>query len=187
MHPLRQFISAYTPVGDTDWSRIESCLTRQLFAKGTLLLTEGEICRHLYFLESGLLRFFIIKDGNDITKYFTDEPYVFTSQKSFSEQQPARESIEALEDSVVWHMTYADAYGLLNIDAWSTFIRKLIQEVQMYTEEILESLQTETAERRYQAMLTSQPTLLQRVPLKHIASYLGIAPQSLSRIRKNRF
>ena len=185
MHPLRRFITNYTSLSNAEWSQIETCLVRQEVAKGTLILAEGKICRHLYFLESGLLRFFILKDGNDITKYFTDMPYVFTSQKSFASQQPSRESIETLEDSVLWRMTYEDAYKLLKIDAWSTFVRKLIQEVQTYTEEILEALQTETAENRYRAMLTAQPSLVQRVPLKHLASYLGIAQQSLSRIRKN--
>jgi CRP-like cAMP-binding protein len=187
MHPLRQFIQAYADLSDADWGRIEPCLTRQDVAKGTLILSEGQVCRHLYFLESGLLRFFILKNGNEITKYFTDVPYVFTSQQSFSARQPARESIETLEDSVLWRMTYEDAYQLLAIESWNTFIRKLIQEVQIYTEEILEALQTETAESRYQTMLTTQPSLLQRVPLKHLASFLGIAPQSLSRIRKKRF
>lgn len=185
MHPLRQFITNYTDLSGADWSQIDVCLVRQEIAKGTLILAEGKVCRYLYFLEIGLLRFFILKDGNEITKYFTDVPYVFTSQKSFASQQPARESIETLEDSILWRMTYEDAYRLLEISAWSTFIRKLIQEVQTYTEEILEALQTETAENRYRAMLTAQPSLVQRVPLKHVASYLGIAPQSLSRIRKN--
>jgi len=185
MHPLRQFISNYTTMSDVDWAQIEPCLTREETPRGTLILTEGRVCRNLYFLESGLLRFFIVKDGNDITKYFTDIPYLFTSQKSFSSQQPSRESIETLEDCVLWRMSYADAFRLLTLESWSTFIRLLTQEVQSFTEEILEELQTETAEFRYRALLSAQPSLVQRVPLKHLASYLGIAQQSLSRIRKN--
>jgi CRP-like cAMP-binding protein len=185
MHPLRQFISGYVTLDEADWVRIEPCLTRREVAKGELILEEGKVCRHLFFLETGLLRFFILKDGNEVTKYFTDVPYVFTSQRSFTDQQPAKESIEALEAGVVWQMTYADAFGLLTIQSWSTFIRLLIQEVQTYTEEILEALQTQTAEDRYWQLLDQQPALVQRVPLKHLASYLGIAPASLSRIRKN--
>ena len=185
MHPLRAFITNYTPVCDADWSQIEPCLVRQEVGKNTVLLAEGTVCRHLYFLESGLLRFYILKDGTEITKYFTDVPYVFTSQKSFTSQQPAKESIETLEDSVLWRVTYEDAFRLLAMDAWNTFIRKLIQEVQSFTEEILEAVQTETAENRYRLLLATQPALIQRVSLKHVASYFGIAPQSLSRIRKN--
>jgi CRP-like cAMP-binding protein len=184
MHPLQRFIANYTPVTASEWNQIEPCLVREQVAKNKLLLAEGAVCRHLYFMQSGLLRFYILKDGTEITKYFTDVPYLFTSQKSFTSQQPAKESIETLEDTVLWRMTYEDAFRLLTVDAWNTFIRKLIQEVQSFTEEILEAVQTETAENRYRLLLATQPALVQRVPLKHLASYLGIAPQSLSRIRK---
>lgn len=184
MHPLRQFISQYTPVLEQDWQAISGCLLRREIKKETLLLEEGKTCKHLYFLEKGLLRFFIWKDGLDITKYFTDVPYVFTSQKSFNQQVPAQESIETLEDSIIWQMSYEDAHRLMELKSWSTFIRLLVQEVQTFTEEILEALQTQTAEQRYKMLLQQDADLVQRVPLKHLASYLGIAPQSLSRIRK---
>jgi CRP/FNR family transcriptional regulator, anaerobic regulatory protein len=184
MYPLRQFISQYTPVSEQDWLAISDCLLRREMKRERLLLEEGKTCKHLYFLEKGLLRFFVWKDGLDITKYFTDVPYVFTSQKSFNQQVPAQESIETLEDSIIWQMSYEDAQRLLELKSWSTFIRLLIQEVQTYTEEILEALQTQTAEQRYKMLLHQDAELVQRVPLKHLASYLGIAPQSLSRIRK---
>lgn len=184
MHPLRQFISQYTLVSEQDWQAISDCLLRRELKKETLLLEEGKTCKHLYFLEKGLLRFFVWKDGLDITKYFTDVPYVFTSQKSFNQQIPAQESIETLEDSIIWQMSYDDAQRLLELKSWTTFIRLLVQEVQTYTEEILEALQTQTAEQRYKLLLQQDADLIQRVPLKHLASYLGIAPQSLSRIRK---
>ena len=69
----------------------------------------------------------------------------------------------------------------------STFTRKLVQEVQFYTEQILVEIQNDTAEQRYLKMIEEQSILLQKVPLKHLATYLGIAPQSLSRIRKKFF
>jgi CRP-like cAMP-binding protein len=185
MHAFRQFIQNYTPLSNADWEQIAACLSRREVPKETLILEEGKTCRHLYFLESGLLRFFILKNGQDVTKFFTDVPYCFTSQKSFTSQQPALESIGTLEDSVIWQMTYADVNRLFELPAWSQFARLLVQEVQAFTEEILEELQTETAENRYRQMLLNNDPLLQRVPLKHLASYLGIAPQSLSRIRKN--
>jgi CRP-like cAMP-binding protein len=185
MHPFRQFIHNYTPFSNEDWAIVETHLVRMEVKKETILLQEGKICRHLYFLESGLLRFFILRNGNDVTKYFTDIPYCFTSIKSFEPQKPATESIETLEDTVLWAMTFESVQSLQNLPCWNTFSRKLVQEVQTYTDEILEDMQTETAENRYKKMLLGNDPLLQRVPLKHIASYLGIAPQSLSRIRKS--
>lgn len=184
MHPFRAFISAYTPLSEADWQAIEACITRREAPPGTLLLESGQVCRSLYFLERGLLRFFVWKDGEDVTKFFTDAPYTLTAQQSFTSELPARENIEALEDCVLWEMPHADAFALLRIEAWSTFIRKLIQEVQGLLEAILEDFQTRTAEERYRGLLDHEPELLLRVPLRHLASYLGIAPQSLSRIRR---
>lgn len=184
MEALRSFISHYTPVSEADWQQIAGCFEAKVFEKEEIILQEGKICRHLYFIERGLLRYFIWKDGKDVTKFFTEAPYCFTSQVSFSTEKPANESIQALEKSLVWQTTLQQANELLELKSWNTFIRKLIQEVQFYTEEILQEIQTETAEQRYVKMLTQEGDFVQRIPLKYLASYLGIAPQSLSRIRK---
>lgn len=184
MDSFRQFIEIYTTLSDENWKQISVCFGKRVIEKDEILLQEGKICRHLYFIESGLLRFFINKDGNDITKFFTEAPYCFTSQVSFTAEKPATENIQAIEQSVIWQITLKQANDLLELKSWNTFIRKLIQEVQSYTEEILQEIQTETAENRYKKMLESNSELLHRVPLKYLASYLGIAPQSLSRIRK---
>lgn len=184
MHSFHRFIAAYTPVSPAEWQQIAACLTSRAVPPGTLLVETGRVCRHLYFLESGLMRFFVWKDGADVTKFFTEAPYAFTSQRSFASQQPATESVEALEFCTVWQLARADAYALLALPAWATFVRQLTQQVQQYTEDILEALQTETAEARYRALLRERPALVQRVPVRHLASYLGIAPQSLSRIRR---
>ncbi len=184
MDTFRQFIENYTPLSDEDWKQISMCFEKRVVEKDEILLQEGNTCRHLYFIESGLLRYFINKDGNDITKFFTEAPYCFTSQVSFTSERPATENIQAIEQSIIWQTTLKKANELLELKSWNTFVRKLIQEVQYYTEEILQEIQTETAENRYRKMIETNPQLLQRVPLKHLASYFGIAPQSLSRIRK---
>ena len=185
IHPFRTYITAYTPLASMEWESIEACLNRREYPKQSLLLQEGRICRKLYFLENGLLRYFINRDGREVTKYFTVPPYCFTSQRSFTLQQAATESIETMEKSVVWEMGRDDAFRLLQTNSsWNNFVRLLVQEVQFYTENILEQLQNQTAEERYVEMIKEGNVLLERVPLKYLASYLGIAPQSLSRIRK---
>jgi CRP-like cAMP-binding protein len=184
MRSFRKFIENYTPISDKDWALIVACFEQKTIKKDEILLEEGKICRHLFFLENGLLRYFINKEGNEVTKFFTEAPYCFTSQVSFTAVKPATENIQAIEESVIWQATLENVNKLLEIKSWSTFVRKLIQEVQFYTEQILEEIQTETAEKRYQKMLIEEPQLVQRIPLKYLASYLGIAPQSLSRIRK---
>ncbi len=184
MHPFRAFINLYTAISEADWERVAACLDVRTVPAGDCLVEAGRVCRHLYFLERGLLRFFVWKEGVEVTKFFTEAPYMFTSQRSFTSQLPATETIEALETSIVWQLSVTDAYALLTVPAWADFVRRLTQQVQQYTEAILEELQTETAERRYRALLRDRPQLVRRVPLRHLASYLGIAPQSLSRIRR---
>lgn len=144
----------------------------------------GDICNTFSFLEHGLLRFSVLKNGEYVTKFFTVAPYAFTSQHSFSNRIPSKENIEVLEDSVVWEVSYKESNALLHLESWNTFVRKLIQEVQYFTEQILEEVQNETAENRYIRLLENRPDLITRAPLKHLASFLGITPQSLSRIRR---
>ena len=184
MHPFRKYIHTYIELPESDWTEIEACLSRYEYKKGVVLLEEGKICKKLYFLESGFMRFYTYKDGTDVSKFFTAPPYCFTSQRSFANDLPAQENVDTLEDCVIWEMSKEDAFKLLDIKSWNTFVRKLTEEVQYFTEQILEEIQNKTAEERYLTMIEEGNILIQKVPLKHLASYLGIAPQSLSRIRK---
>lgn len=182
---LKAFIERYVSLKQEDWYVISSKFHLKAFKKGEHLLTNGEVCSQLSFLESGLLHFYIWRDGEPKTKFFTIAPYMFTSQRSFNTQTPASESIQAIEDSTVWQVSFSDHQNLLKLPAWNALGQKITQEVQYFTENILEEVQNETAEKRYQILLKTRPELLQRVPLKFLASYLGITQQSLSRIRKN--
>ena len=182
---FRDFISTYVGLKDSEWHIIRESFNCTYYNKGDLLLESGKICDFFGFLEEGLLRYFSWKDGEDITKFFTLPPYAFTSQRSFSMRTPSKENIEAVEDSVVWSISYERNQELMQMSSYNTFIRKLVQEVQYFTENILDELQNLTAEDRYQKIIHEQPELIKRVPLRYLASYLGITPQSLSRIRKN--
>ena len=184
MHPFRKYILEYNTLTQDEWEKVEKCLTKRIYKKGELILEHGKICKKLYFLEDGFLRFFVYKDGQDVTKFFTKPNYCFTSQRSFANEIPTDDNIEALQESIVWEMSKKDAFELLKCLNWSEFVRKLIQEVQFFTEEILEDLQNNTAEERYTRMLNDNDIILRYAPLKDIPSFLGIAPQSLSRIRK---
>ena len=184
MHPFRKYILNYNSLSEGEWKQIENCLARKHYKKGDIILESGKICSKLYFLEDGFLRFYILRDGEKVSKFFTQPPYCFTSQRSFTKDIPTNDNIEVLKDSIVWEISKQDAFSLLSITNWSEFVRKLIQEVQFYTEQILEEAQNNTAEERYVKLLEENNSILQNVPLKDIASYLGIAPQSLSRIRK---
>jgi CRP-like cAMP-binding protein len=184
MMAFRKFIENYVSVPDNEWKIIEQAFERKEFTKNEIILTEGTICRYFYFLEKGLIRYYIFKDGNDITKFFTLAPFCFTAKESFRNRKPSEENIEAVTAVVVWKTNWENANALLELRSWNEFTRKFVHEVQRYTEELLIENKTETAELRYQKLLKQHPGLLNEIPLKHLSSYLGIAPQSLSRIRK---
>lgn len=137
MHPYRSFIESYHRLTEAEWVAVEARLIRREVYKGEVMLEAGKICRHVWFLESGLMRYFVDRDGADVNKFFTVAPYCFTSQRSFNTRTPANESIEALEDGVLWQLNKSDVEELFVLSGWSAFVRALTQEVQFFTEEIL--------------------------------------------------
>ena len=183
---FRTFVQQKVILSDAEWQHTASLLDCITIPTETLLLREGQICTSLYFLNEGLVRFFVIgADGKETTKFFTLKHQLFTSQQSFSTQSPAREQIETLEDSSFLVLSYTALQDLYHkIPQWHIFIRRVLQEVNSMTEKIYMDSITITAEERYRKMLLEEPEIMLRAPLKHIASYLGITPESLSRIRK---
>ncbi|MCF8360982.1 MAG: hypothetical protein K9G70_00015 [Prolixibacteraceae bacterium] len=115
---------------------------------------------------------------------FCVSPYCFTSKVSFRNQTPAPESIQALDDCTLWKITYDQYKKLEKINSWNIFMRKLLNEIQEFVENRLLESKVFTAEKNYENLLKRYPAgLIQKIPLKHLASFLGVAPQSLSRIR----
>jgi CRP-like cAMP-binding protein len=112
---------------------------------------------------------------------------LFTSQRSFAQQVPAQESIRAVEPCVLRRSPLPAVRQLaVDVPKWTEFVRAVTQEVQYLTELVLTDLQHHSPAERYHRLLAEQPELVQRVPLQDLASFLGIAPQSLSRIRRRR-
>jgi CRP-like cAMP-binding protein len=184
MKLFKKFIEKYTDLPSEDWNIIEKSFERKEILKDELILTEGIICRYFYFLEEGLVRFFIYHDGEELTTYFVDAPYCFTAKESFHERIPAKENIQALSKCIIWRTTQDKIQQLSKLSSWERFTRNFIHEVQGYIEQLMISNKILTAEDRYMKLLETHPDLTDRVPLKYLAGFLGIAPQSLSRIRK---
>ncbi|MEM0997110.1 MAG: Crp/Fnr family transcriptional regulator [Bacteroidota bacterium] len=168
-----------------EWPRIIAAFQPREVARGETLLREGEVADFLWWPHTGLFRFFFFLDGEDKTKYFAFERFPFTSTQSYANQVPARENIVALEAGLLIGIKFADSDRLLvECPSWVRFVRGLLSEVQTGIDELLLEAQFQTAEQRYRDLLDNNPRFLQRIPLKYIASYLGITPESLSRIRK---
>ena len=184
IHPIERYLRQYVSATQEEVETVINGFECRSVARGTWLLQQGDVCRTLYFLETGLVMFSSFQDGEQISKFFTLSPYLFTAQQSFLYGSPSQESMACLEDCLIWEMPAQRAKELLAQPFWANFIRKLTQEVQYNIEQLYLAMQNRTAADRYREMLTQQAELVQRVPLKYLASYLGVAPQSLSRIRK---
>jgi len=181
---LKKFIENYVDIPLDEWDIISTLFKINTFNKNEIIVSEGKICRYFYFLEEGLVHHFINHNGNNTSKFFIPAPYCFTSRLSFLNQTVTSENIQAIEKCVVFQITWQQYYDLMELKSWNSFTRKILNEVQDITEERLFTNLTETAELTYKKMLIQNPGLLSRIPLKYLASYLGITSQSLSRIRK---
>ena len=153
-------------------------------AKGELLLAEGSVCNHLYFIEKGLVRIFYIKNEKEITEWIgLDNNFCF-SILSFFEKSPSRLIIECIENSEI---VYISRDGLLRLSETNLeiagFFRLLITGSLILSQIRMESIQFETAQQRYKKLLEQNPEILRRVPLMYISSFLGVSFETLSRIR----
>jgi CRP-like cAMP-binding protein len=154
------------------------------FQKGKDLQSIGQTCRTIYFIESGSARIYYYKDGTDVTEYFAFDRSLIARVESLFTGKPSRKGIQILEDSDIVAINAVALNGLYNqYPEIERLFRKITEAGYVDTVNRLESLQFHSAEERYTALLQEHPQIIQRVPLKYIASYLGITQVSLSRIR----
>ena len=152
--------------------------------KNSSLVSEGQICRHLYFLESGAIRGSYILDGKEITHWFGFAPEFVTSFHSFSTQQPSVESIYTLEGSVLWRISKVQLSQLMdNYHEIERLVRIAYEGYYIRLEERFVNAHFKTAAERYRQLIEQEPHILEKASLGHVASYLGISQETLSRIR----
>jgi len=125
MHPFRAYISMHSQLTAEDWSIIESCLSYKVIQENRIILKPGAICENLYFLENGTIRYFILKNKEDITTHLISPPSLFTSPHSFSKQTPSIEGIQAMEESYIWIISREDVQKLLEIPSWKGFLSSI--------------------------------------------------------------
>lgn len=156
------------------------------FKKKAHLFRAGEVCRNVGFVNKGCLRHYFIDDkGNDHIAYFAFEEWWVGDLQSFYSQKPTVYNLQTLEDCEIFLFTLPDFQKAIHeIPAFNEFI--LIKHRKSYTATIdrFVNSKSESAEEKYLKLLQKSPEVFQRVPQHYIASYLGIKPQSLSRLRK---
>ncbi len=184
---FRSFIQKAVPtMGEDDIKLFAAKAQKAVFEKGDLFIKEEEVCQSLLFIHQGIFRYYILHEGCDVTKDFAvdiQNPFC-TSYTSFMLQKPSEIWIEALELCHVWVWNRSDFQLLFqNHPNWLLFAKTMAERLFFRKEHKEMELLKCSAEERYRHFLTDFPGLSQRVPQYHIATYLGIAPESLSRIR----
>lgn len=152
--------------------------------KGEYLINEGQICNKIAYINEGLFRIYNSKDGIEINTCFCMENSITTSFNSFVNQIPSIESIQALENSVIVTLSSWNLAKLQNVSAIWQKIRQLLTEKEcLRLSDRASSLSFESALEKYKNLLKYQPEIIQRVSIQHIASYIGVSRETLSRIR----
>jgi len=184
---VRRVLSQHDPLSDVEWAALRPRLRRQALAARQVVLRAGDICRELAFVERGVLRYFLVGDGTEFTGTFFFEGSVAADYGSFVSQAAARQWIDAIEDSVVWFLSHADVQRLYASSAtWERRGRRIAEAVLVAAQRRTAAFVLEDAESRYAALFAERPKVLERLPQYMIASYLGITPEALSRIRRRR-
>ena len=184
MKQLLTHITHYAPLSSEAQIALQDAFGKKIISKNEYLLNEGQICRHLYFLEKGALRGFYNLDGKEITHWFGFENDFVTSFHSFITQEPAVENIQLLEGCILWSISKETLTGLFNqYHEIERLVRIIYEKYYIRLEERFVNAQFKTATERYGNLLQQTPYILERVPLGCIASYLGISQETLSRIR----
>lgn len=157
------------------------------YKKGKILVRQGHVCDMFYFVLQGAARAYRRTGDKEHTHGFQFDRFDAVSLSSFTAQQPSQESIELIEDSSLITISRDSLHRLYDTYPRSNMIgRSGVEEAFVELEKRTRSLQQLSARERYEELIARNPLLLQRVPLKHIASYLGITQETLSRIRARR-
>lgn len=187
-HIVFEEITKRVPMTEDDWSRVEPLFLFSTIKKGETLVTQGRPCDKAFFIQRGLLYSYrTIESGEHQVVQFGQDHHWFGDLHSFLTGKDALFSLEALEPSELWAISKRDADRAMSASrALETFMRLLFQTAYAHTLAYLSELYSQDAEAKYERLRSQRPQLLQRVPQHLIASYLGILPSSLSRIRSKK-
>jgi len=184
MHNFLQHVSSYYTLSMDAIKALQACFTKVELYKNDLLLKEGQVCTHLYFIEKGSLRGFYNIDGKETTYWFGFENDFVTSFHSYITQTAAVENIQAMEHTVLWSVAKASLTQLFNEHhEIERLVRIAYERYYIKLEERFVNAQFKTAAQKYNELLQHNPHILNRVPLGYVAAYLGITQETLSRIR----
>lgn len=187
MTNIQNYLSEVLDLPKESVFKCKNNLTMKTVSKGSFLLESGEVCQHTYFVEKGLLRMYSLdKNGKEHVIQFAPENWMISDRSSVFFNENSRFYIDAIEETEVLMLNnnfFTELSVLFPDSAYK--IDLLLQKHIRNLQNRVQSLLSDTAEERYLSFIKMYPDILQRVPQWMVASYLGITPESLSRVRKN--
>jgi len=182
---LQVFMMQMVKLDDAAWDDMQQRLHPRTYKKKELFITEGKVCKELAFICKGSFRYHKVIDGIEVTTFFSFDHDWVSAYTSFLRKTPSFISVEAMEDSEVLVLKYDDLqYLYQHYAAFERFGRLMAEYIVGCLDDRMLGLLLKTPEERYLKALTENSLYFERVPQHYIASYLGVAPESLSRIRK---
>jgi len=181
-----QFFKSLQILSDKDLQIMEGLPISKTLKKGTFLIQEGKICNEIAFIQSGILRsFYINNEGDEITTCITFENQLMSAFSSFITQKPTEENIQAIMDTELLILKRSDMDMLYEkSSAWQKVGKYLTEMQYVEMEQRIVSFQKHTAKQRYETLIEQHSNYLKYIPLQFLATYLGITPRHLSRLRK---
>ena len=163
---------------------LESIIVPQKYAKGEMILKEGEICRQFLYIDKGLVRQFYFKHGKEVTEHLGQEQTIVMCIESLFKEEPTKLQVEALEPTTVYALPKADLerVAMHNVNIQILY-RKILEESLIISQIHADLVRFETAQDRYKKLCKLCPQVVLRAPLVYIASYLQMTPETLSRVR----
>ena len=182
----RELARKYSTMTHDELDVLESILVPMKFAKVQMILSEGEICKHVYYIERGLIRQFYFKNGKQITEHLGEDRSIFMCIESLFREEPTKLQVEALEPTWVYALPKQklEQVALHNVNIQILY-RKILEESLITSQVHADIVRFETAQARYKRMCKLSPQVILRAPLVYIASYLQMTPETLSRVRSS--
>lgn len=180
----RELARRYSTMTHDELDILEGILVSQKYAKGEMILKEGEICRQFLYIDKGLVRQFYFKHGKEVTEHLGQEQTIVMCIESLFKEEPTKLQMEALEPTIVYALPKADLerVAMHNVNIQILY-RKILEESLIISQIHADLVRFETAQDRYKKLCKLCPQVVLRAPLVYIASYLQMTPETLSRVR----
>lgn len=184
MESLLHYLDSVHPLSEGLKEHLQAVLKVRTLPRKELLLRAGHVCRHIFFIEQGLLRCYYLKEEHEVCSWFMREGDVIISVESFFGQKPGYEYIQAIEDCTLYYIEYGELQAIYRDFPEFNYVgRVLTEKYYCRSEQRLYSLRMQRSHERYDHLMQHERELLLRVPAKYLASYLGITEVTMSKVR----